>query len=45
MLSPDGHTLHAYQKNFDYNLIFVRQITRIQSAPLHSLSDEPRPAA
>lgn len=45
MLSPDGRTLHAYQRNFDYNLIFVRNITRIQSGPSFDPGDEPRPSA
>jgi hypothetical protein len=45
ILSPDGRTLHAYQKNFDYNLIFVRNITRIQSGPRFDPGDEPRPSA
>ena len=44
-LSPDGRTLHAYQKNYAYNLIFVRHITRLQSAPNFDPGDEPRPSA
>ena len=44
LLSPDGRTLHAYQKNYAYNLIFVNQITRIQSGPNFDPGDEPRPS-